>query len=221
MIIYGLVFAVMRLTGKRQISDMQPFDLVMTLLIADAASAPISDTGTPLLYGAVPVLALFITHRLAAFLALKCERARKLVCGSPVIVIAEGAVCEDALRAASFTLTDLMEQLRLKDVFSISEVSFGILETNGSLSVLKKEGESTPRPSVMLVCDGKPRSGAIASLGLNEKRLAAALERMGIRSFDELLIACADDGGSLFAQLKRRRGKPAPQPVFGRIDEGG
>lgn len=219
--IYVLVFAVVRLMGKRQLSDMQPFDLVVTLLIADAASAPISDTGTPLLCGVLPVLGLFIIHRLVSFIALKSERARRLVCGSPVIVIAGGAVCEDALRAACFTVTDLMEQLRLKDVFSISEVSFGILETNGSLSVLKKDGGECAGPSVLLVCDGRPRREAIASLGLDEGRLKAALGDMGISAYSELLYACTDGSGSIFAQRKRRRGGSSPLPLRGSINEGG
>ena len=178
-ITYLLVFAVMRLMGKRQLSDMQPFDLVVTLLIADVASAPISDTAIPLLYGAVPILALFLMHRLVSFLALKSERIRTLVCGSPVVVVAKGVVIEEALKAANFSLSDLLEQLRLKDVFSLSEVEYGILETNGSLSVLKKEPGKSPRPSVVLVSDGNTKKKALSSLGYDVKWLGKKLAALG------------------------------------------
>ena len=100
-IIYLLVFVVMRLMGKRQISDMQPFDLVVTILIADVASEPISDSGIPLFYGIVTILALFLMHSFVSFASMKSEKVRDAVCGKPVFVIADGAVIEDALRAAN------------------------------------------------------------------------------------------------------------------------
>ncbi len=216
-ITYLIVFAVMRLMGKRQLSDMQPFDLVVTLLIADVASVPISDTGIPLFYGIVPITALFIMHRLVSFASLKSNGMRTLVCGSPVIVIANGTVQEAALRAANYTLSDLMEQLRLKDVFSVSEVSYGILETNGSLSVLKKqEGCECERPSVMLVSDGRVLKKALASLGLNEKWLAGQLKKLGVSSAEELLFAVLDSDGTLCVQEKLRSARKRPRMISAR-----
>ena len=85
-ILYFLVFAIIRFTGKRQLSDLQPFDLVITLLVADLASEPAADTGIPLLYGVVPILALFLVHRLMAFLSLKCPSVRRMICGTPIIL---------------------------------------------------------------------------------------------------------------------------------------
>ena len=129
LIVYTLMFAVLRLMGKRQINEMQPFDLAVTLLIANLASIPMSEPAVPLFYGLVPIIGLFIVQRLVAHASLKSERIRRLVCGSPLTVIENGTVREDVMRSASYSLSDLTEQLRLKDVFSLSEVEYAILET--------------------------------------------------------------------------------------------
>ncbi len=207
-IVYLLVFAVLRLMGKRQISDMQPFDLVITLLIADVASVPISDSAIPLLYGVIPILSLFVMHRLAAHFSLKSNTVRNVVCGKPVVVIAKGIVCENAMRAANYTLGDLTEQLRIKDVFSLSEVEYGILETNGSLSVLRKKELPEmrfSRPSVMLISDGKVMPKSLAALGYDEKWLIRKLSSLGIKKASRCLFAALEPDGMLHVQEKQRK----------------
>lgn len=213
-IIYLLLFTVIRLMGKRQISDMQPFDLVITLLIADAAAAPISDSSVSLFYGIIPVLSLYVLHRVVAFIALKSGKMRKLVCGRPIIIIEKGVVLEDAMRAANYTLGDLTEQLRLKDVFSLSQAEYGILETNGSLSVLLKAEQPEMRfvrPAVLLISDGKVMKNDLNSLGYNEIWLNNKLDSMGIKSVKSCLFAFLEPDGMLHVQekLSRSRGKPA------------
>ena len=224
-IIYLTVFAVVRLMGKRQISDMQPFDLVVTLLIADAASEPISETSMPLMYGIIPILALFLLHKSVAFLSLKSDGIRTLVCGKPVILISKGIVLENALRATSYTLGDLTEQLRIKDVFSISEVEYGILETNGSLSVLKKDEQKNAqqsqqgkgakgnrnRPSVLLVADGKVRDKALAAVGMDADSLTNHLKALKIRDVSTVFFACLDSDGTLNIQTKLKKGESNPK----------
>lgn len=165
-ILYFLVFFVIRLTGKRQISELQPFDLCITLLIADMASVPATNTGVPLLYGIVPIVTLFLVQQLISFLSLKSESIRKAVCGQPLLLISRGVVQEKALKSARYTITDLTEQLRVKDVFTLSNVEYAILETNGELSVLLKGPMQQPTyrdfampspdaaPALMLIQDG-------------------------------------------------------------------
>ena len=213
-IVYLLVFAVVRLMGKRQISDMQPFDLVITLLIADLAAVPISDGAIPLMYGVIPILGLFILHRIVAHFSLKSEAVRAMVCGKPVFVIIKGRVMEDAMRSANYTLNDLTEQLRMKDVFSIAQVEYGILETNGSLSVLLKGPYQPPnceqlqlesenaRPSVMLITDGKIHDRALAEVGFSHDWLIKKLNQMGYTSEKECLFVCLNSDGMLHAQDK-------------------
>jgi uncharacterized membrane protein YcaP (DUF421 family) len=203
---YVLLAAVLRLMGKRQIIDMQPFDLIVTLIIADVASVPLSDVSIPLFYGVLPVLALFLMQSLVAFGALKSRGMRRLVCGNPVVVIEKGDVLEDAMRAARYTLDDLMEQLRDKDVFSIAEVEYAILETNGALSVLKKKeaaGGTSESPSVLLVSDGKIEKGELQANGLSENGFCDRLRGAGI-SPRSLFFASLEPDGSLYVQEKQR-----------------
>ena len=212
-IIYLLLFTVIRLMGKRQISDMQPFDLVITLLIADAAAAPISNSSVPLFYGVIPVLSLYVLHRLVAFLALRSGKMRTLVCGRPIIIIEKGVVLEDAMRAANYTLGDLTEQLRLKDVFSLSQAEYGILETNGSLSVLLKSEQPQMRfvrPAVMLISDGKILKEELNAIGYDEEWLNKKLNSLSIRSAKKCLFAFLEPDGMLHVQEKTSRGRGTP-----------
>lgn len=224
-IVYCLVFAVIRLSGKRQISDLQPFDLVITLLIADLAAGPISNTSIPLVYGAVPIIALFLVQQLVTFLSLKSEGIRSLVCGKPLIVISNGKVQEEVLRNARYTLNDMLEQLREKDVFDLSEVAYAILETNGNLSVLKKGVKQQPGFSDMklpapraelshfLVLDGKVHKRALEHVGNSEQWLKDQLTMLGFEDPKELLFLSMNANGDLFAQ---RRLRYEPQPDEGK-----
>lgn len=216
-IIYIFMFAIMRLMGKRQLSDMQPFDLVVTLLIANLASAPLADPAVPLLYGVVTIIALFVLQRLVSHISLKSEKMRRLICGSPLVVIAKGVVREDVMRSANYTLNDLSEQLRDKDVFSISKVEYAILETNGSLSVLLKPQFQQPTvedmslsakkasPALLIVTDGKLHRDALQAAGLEEKGFSRILSGMGISSAKDVLFASLDGEGMLQVQRKQKK----------------
>ncbi|MBR6428704.1 MAG: DUF421 domain-containing protein [Clostridia bacterium] len=217
-IIYTAVFGVMRLMGKRQLSDMQPFDLVVSLLIADSASAPITDGSIPLLYGLVPVLTLFLLHGFAAKLAMKSEPVRRIVNGSPVMLIREGVILEDALKAVSMTVFELFEQLRLKDVFSPVDVKYCIMETNGSLSAMKKEGGTqAERPSVLAVTDGAVVRGSLEAAGLNERELEAGLKKYADVKIKECLYVCIESDGRFVLQIKEgsRSGVPVRLSIGG------
>ena len=216
-IVYGLVFAVIRLTGKRQISDLQPFDLIVTLLVADLAAEPASDTGIPLMYGIVPILTLFLVQQAVLYMSLKSEKARRVVSGEPTIVISRGVVIERALRVSRYTLNDLMEQLRGKDIFEISDVEFAVLETNGSLSVLLKAEKRqpdysamslappVPGPPFMLVQDGKVHHSALKESGHDMEWLTRQLARCSVSASAVFIASLAPDG-TMFAQLKESAG---------------
>lgn len=218
LIVYFLMFAVLRLMGKRQISDMQPFDLAVTLLIANLASLPMADPAIPLLYGVIPILVLFLLHKTVARASLKSERIRRLVCGSPLVVIDNGVLCETVMRAANYNISDLVEQLRLKDVFSLSRVEYAILETNGSLSVVLK-GEERP-PSVgdlglepseeciaeLLIMDGKLHHRSLEKAGLSVDDLKKLLTKHGIEKVSDCFFALTDNDGMLRIQKKEKKG---------------
>lgn len=217
-ILYILVYVIIRLMGKRQISELQPFDLVITLLIADLASEPAADTGTPLLYGIVPILALFMLYQITAFISMKSNRFREIVCRHPVVLISHGVIQEDAMRDSHYTISDLIAQLRQKDVFEPEEVSYAILETNGSLSVLLKSDRQSvvcgnlslqggsEKPPHLLVLDGNVDEAALRESGCSRQELDRAIRNMGFRSASELFYVSRDFAGIMHAQGKAKFG---------------
>jgi len=136
LILYALVVTGIRIMGKRQVGELQPFELVVTIMIAELASVPMENTGTPLLNGIVPILALLLAEVFISYITLKSERARTIVCGSPSIVIQNGKIVQRELARLRYNVNDLLEQLREKNIVNVSDVEFAILETNGQLSVI-------------------------------------------------------------------------------------
>ena len=143
-ILYILVLAIMRLMGKREISQMQPFELVIAIMIADLASIPMSDVGIPLFNGIVPILALLLLQSIISILNLKSIWFRKLVCGKPTILIYRGKIDERILKKEKMTINELQERLRQNNVNSLLDVEYAILETSGQVTtILKPEKRNT------------------------------------------------------------------------------
>lgn len=137
-LLYVFVILALRLMGKRQISDMQPSELVITLIVSDIAAIPMQNTSQPLLSGIIPVLILISCEIIASIVMMKSNRFRNLVCGSPVIVIEDGKILQKEMKRLRMTTEDLCVQLRQLDIFSLEDVQYCIVETNGKLSVLQK-----------------------------------------------------------------------------------
>lgn len=135
-ILYALVLVATRLMGKRELGQLQPFEFVIALMMADLAATPMGNTGIPILYGILPLATLLFIHMSFSLLMLKSTRARDILCGRPVPVIRSGKVDEDALRSLRCTADDLEELLREKDVFDAAEVEYAAIETSGKLSIL-------------------------------------------------------------------------------------
>lgn len=142
-ILYIAVTVAIRLMGKRQIGDMQPSELVITLLISEIAAIPLQDKDQPVINGIVAVFLLVILEIGVSAVTLKSFFARKLLSGKSVVIIKNGTVDERAMRDVRMTVLDLIELLRGQNVFDIEDVSFAVLEANGNLSVLLK-GEKQP-----------------------------------------------------------------------------
>jgi len=147
LLLYALLCLVMRVMGKREVGQLQPYEFVIALVSADLASAPMGDASVPLLHGVISVLALLFAHMLASYLSLKSARVRDVINGRPVILIANGRLMEGEMRKLRYNLNDLMEQLRDKDVFSVTDVQYAILETRGQLNVLLKPSVRTLTPA--------------------------------------------------------------------------
>lgn len=128
--LYAIILAVMRLMGKREIGQLQPFELVIAIMIADLASIPMTDTGIPIQNGIIPILGLLFMHLIISLVNMKSLRIREVICGKPRILIYRGRIKEDALRKERITINELEERLRSANVVSLGDVEYAILETS-------------------------------------------------------------------------------------------
>ncbi len=140
-LIYAFIILAVRIMGKRQISDMQASELVITLVISDIVAIPMQDVEQPLLSGILPIVVLVSLEIIVSILMLKSDKFRTLICGHPVIIVKDGKVLENQLRRLRISYEDLYSLLRQQEVFDIKSIKYAIVETNGSVSLLKYEEE--------------------------------------------------------------------------------
>lgn len=199
-LLYGVIIIAVRIMGKRQISELQTNELVVTMLISDLASIPMQDTGQPLLSGLIPIMILVSCEIIVSVVMLKSSKFRKLICGYPLIVIRDGKIDQKQMNRLRMSTEDLFQQLRQLDVFSLSDVSYAIVETNGKMSVLKKapQQEVTPEilnlsvPSesleVIVVSDGQIEESSLEFVGLGEDFIKNTLDKEGIQMKDVFIM---------------------------------
>ena len=137
-VLYIIVLIVMRLMGKREIGQLQPFELAISIMIADLATIPMTDTGIPIGNGIVPILGLLIMHLLISLINLKSTKAREIICGKPSILIYRGKIQEKAMKRERFTINELQERIRGEKIVSLGDVEYAILETSGQITVIEK-----------------------------------------------------------------------------------
>ena len=152
LILYILVVAALRVMGKRQIGELQPSELVVAIMISDLATVPMSDTAIPLLYGIGPILTLVVCEMTLSFFCMKSQKVRLGVTGRPTYIIHDGSIDQKEMKNARYSISDLMEELRMLNIFDISSVYCAILETNGKISVVTKECKD--ERAYVLICDG-------------------------------------------------------------------
>lgn len=209
LILYVSIIVAVRLMGKRQVGEMQPAELVITILVSAVASVPMQDLDIPLAHGLIPVFTLIAAEVLVSALSLKWVGLRRLLSGKPVPVICRGTIDQAALRKLRLSLDDLLEDLRLNGVFDLRQVAFAQVETNGQLSVLLETAESPVTagqmgikpgqsgPFYVLVSDGKADLQALQQLGRSHRWLERILRAKGVRDTEEVFLLCADPQGNV------------------------
>lgn len=214
LILYALVIIALRIMGKREIGQLQPFELVVIIMISELAAIPSENIGVPLLSGIIPILVLLLTGITLAWISLKSERARAIICGTPSVLIERGKILEDELKKNRYSLTDLLEELRIKNVPNISEVEFAVLETNGQLSVFPKSQNRPTIPKDFMLktqYEGLPLTMIMDGV-LNQKNLQQSnkdlnwlmteLKKRKIDRVEDVLLASLDSSDTLFVQVK-------------------
>lgn len=215
-ILYSLVIVVMRLMGKRQIGEFQPYEFVITIMISDLAALPMQDTRLPLILGIIPIITLLFIKTMLTSLQLKSQTARKIIEGEPCILICKGKINYGILKKQQINLDELMEELRLAGYFDLSEIEYGILENNGQMSFLgsnssssnensssanKSNNNSKPKMPIIYVVDGHINKNSLTSCGKDKQWIENELKKHNINSIKDVIIAMTDTNGKFFYQL--------------------
>lgn len=226
MILFFVTTVVLRLMGKRQLAQLQPYEVVITLMISDLATQPMNDVEIPLLSGVVSILTLLLMHSLLSFLSFWSIRLRAIICGRPSVLVRNGKICEDELSRLCFDLSDLMEGIRSQGLIGLQETGSVVLETNGALSVfpsaenrpatrgeqgMEKKYDGIP---LTLILDGKLQKRTLAIAGKDENWLRELLAGQGIAKTKQVLIALLNTQGGLLVQEKGESGRLLNIPVM-------
>ncbi len=212
-VLYIIVLVVMRLMGKREIGQLQPFELAISIMIADLASIPMTEIGIPITNGIIPILGLLIMHLIISIINMKSIKAREIICGKPRILIYRGKIDEKALIKERFTINELEERLRGNNIMNLGDIEYAILETSGQVTVIPKpekrnviaedlnitpEYEGIPYD---LVVDGKVMNKNLKKIGKDYNWLKKEVRKFNLNP-EEALIVTYDGKGQIFCQKK-------------------
>lgn len=213
-LLYFLLLALLRIMGKRELGQLSPFDFVVAIMIAELATIPMENLSVPLFHGIIPIFILAILEILISYLALKSQFFRKIIDGTPSIIIKNGQIQVKELKKSRFNLHDLLSYLREKAIFDIANVEFAVLERSGKLSIVLKsqkraltpedvsvttdyEGLSTP-----LIFDGVVDEKSLKKINLDNQWLDQELAKHGFSSANDVFFASINTRGELYVTPK-------------------
>ena len=218
-IIYITVLVFLRLMGKRQIGEMQPYEVVITLIIADLATLPMSDTNIPLLHGILPLAVLVLIHFSITLLSRKFIKVRRIMSGRPVVVISPKGLEYQAFKDLNINIDDLTEMLRQNGYFCFDQILYAIIETNGKMSVIPKSANApataedvkvnNPEPKIpsIIISDGQLMKQQMKETTIDELKLKKILEFINAKSIKDVVVLSVDSDGKMFYQTKNQNAK--------------
>ena len=205
-VIFTTLVIIMRLMGKRQIGEMQPFEFIVTLIIADLACIPMADVSIPLVYGLVAIVGLFILHQLLALLEQSGKGFKKLISGKPSLVINKNGVDLLELKKNNMGVEDLIESMRACGYFSLDDVDYAIFESNGNLSAMQKN-DTENKPSslpLLIVSDGKMDKDNIEAVGVDADKIRAFIKQ-NASTLKQTEVLTVDGNGRVYFKTKNRK----------------
>ncbi|MBQ6380100.1 MAG: DUF421 domain-containing protein [Clostridia bacterium] len=215
LIIYLLVIAALRFTGKRQIGELQPTELVITILISEVASIPLENTDSPLFAAFIPVIVLVCLEVIISAISLHSYGFRRLFSGRPIIVINEGEIDQKALKSLRISVSDLLDTLRLKGYFDVQEVKFAVVEMNGQISVFPME-ENAPLTAktanlsaqkkeipYTVISDGKIITEHFNEIGADKSTIEQQLHKEKLK-LKQVMLMTGDKAGNFYTVKKEK-----------------
>lgn len=206
LVIFTVLVIVVRLMGKRQIGEMQPFEFIVTLIIADLACVPMADVSIPLIYGIVAVVTLFLLHQLITLIEQSCGVAKKILSGKPSVVINKNGVDLAELKRNNMGIDDLIESMRSAGYFALDELDYAIFESSGKLSALKSQNPQATASSVpvLLVNDGKISNSNCKIASINKQNVLDFLFSNG-KSLKNTEVLTVDGNGKAYLKTKKKK----------------
>lgn len=210
--LYAALVAVMRLLGKRQLGELQPYEFTLTILLAELIADPVSNVSMPLVYGLLPVAALIVVQGVLSIACLKSDKIRAVVSGKPTLVINRGVIDQKALDRLCLSLSDLLEGLRSAGFLDPSEVGTAVVEANGAISAFEDACSRPPKAGEMgletgydgmpmiLIMDGRIQPHNLRSTGRDENWLRGLLDGRGL-AVKAVYLASLDTRGNMLLQL--------------------
>ena len=203
-IIFIATLTVMRLMGKRQIGEMQPYELVITLVIAELACIPMGDVSIPLLYGIVAILSVYFIHQIICLLDLMLPFAKAVVSGVPSIVLNKNGIDDAELKKNNLDVSDLIESLRIEGYFALDAVEYALYEAEGTFSALPKKNNQSLQASLplLLINGGKFDKKNLAYTGRDQAYFLNVLRGQGCDELKKVLVMTVDGNGKVYLQNK-------------------
>ncbi|ADL69694.1 protein of unknown function DUF421 [Thermoanaerobacterium thermosaccharolyticum DSM 571] len=214
LILYFLVVVVMRIMGKQQIGQLQPYELVVAIMIADLVAVPMQNKGIPLLTGIIPILTLLISQLFLSYISMKSLRGREMICGKPTVLIDKGKILTKELQKERYNINDLLEELRVMGYPNIADVEYAILETNGCLSVIPKVDKRPVTPNDLnltpqyeglplpIIIDGKIIHKNMEMANVDMKWLNDQLKMWNVNNIENIILASLDPNNILTVYKK-------------------
>lgn len=208
-LIFITLFIVMRLMGKRQIGEMQPYEFVITLIIAELACIPMEDTSIPLLYGVVAILTVYLLHQIVCVIDLNFRSFKGVLSGKPSIVLNKNGIDDTQLKANNLDVSDLIESLRAEGYFSLDVVEYALYEAEGVFSALPKKGYEEMQSSlpIILVDEGKFDEKNVALTEHDKEYFLDVLRGQGCVDLKKVLVMTVDGDGKVYLQEKGKKYK--------------
>lgn len=213
-IIFITLLFIMRLMGKSQVGEMQPFEFVISLLIAELACIPMADSSIPLLYGIIAIIAIFVMHQIVVVLDLLFKPVKTVICGKPSVVINKNGIDEFQLRKNNLDVSDLIESMRGAGYFSLDDVYYGLYEANGSFSALENPEKSSSSLSLLLIESGKPEEKNLTACGIDKTKLNEFLKEQNAK-LKEVVVMTVNSDGRVYFQKRGEKYKILNMEVRG------
>ena len=213
-IIFLTLLFIMRLMGKSQVGEMQPFEFVISLLIAELACIPMADTSIPLLYGIIAIVAIFIMHQIVWLLDLWFKPMKTVICGKPSVVINKNGIDEYQLKKNNLDVSDLIESMRVAGYFSLDDVYYGLYESNGSFSALENPDKESSSLSLLLIDGGKADKKNLASCGIDNDKLDKFLKEQNAK-LKQVVVMTVNGDGRVYFQKRGEKYKILNMEVKG------